>query len=199
MYFISPFDASFVSMIASGLLISNLSFAVSLIVLWKLVRMDFPTKISLMTVIILLIFPTTFFLGAVYSESTFLLLSLLSFYFARKKNWVLSGVFGAISSATRVFGVLLLPALLIEAWQQKQPLSKTFWVFFIPIGLLGYMLYQWLTVGDPIAFYNLQKIIGPQHAEGITLIPQIYYRYANILLTTPVSNPVFQTVVLMLT
>ena len=58
------------------------------------------------------------------------------------------------------------------------------------------MYYQWITVGDPLAFYHLQKIVGPQHESGITLLPQVYFRYIKIILTTQITNPIYITMVL---
>lgn len=199
-FFAKPFSIDLLSLLLNstmvGLLISNASFALALLLLFKLISLDFPKKIAITTIIILLLFPTSFYFGSVYNESLFLLLSVSSFYFARKKRWLLSSIFGFIASATRVFGFLLLPALVIEAYQQRAKFSKTFWLILIPLGLILYMLYQYLTVGDPFAFYNLQERVGEQHQKGITLLPQVYYRYIKILLTVDYSQPIYQTIIL---
>ncbi len=187
---------SLINSTIAGLFISNISFALALIFLWELIRIDFPKKIAYLAIILLLTFPTSFYFGAVYNESLFLLLSVLSFYSARKGNWLAAGLFGAVASSTRVFGILLLPALLIEAWQQKIPLSKFIWVFLIPLGLIAYMWYLKVTSGDPIAFYNLQTLVGEQHQRGIILLPQVYFRYIKMLITTSMQNPIFQTLIL---
>ncbi|OGE33560.1 hypothetical protein A3J19_02360 [Candidatus Daviesbacteria bacterium RIFCSPLOWO2_02_FULL_41_8] len=179
-----------------GLLISNISFFFALLFLWKLIKIDFSERIAYLTIILLLVFPTSFYFGAVYNESLFLLISVLSFYFARKGNWFLAGLFGMIASATRIFGILLLPALLIEALQQRTNLSKFVWIILIPLGLVVYMFYQFFTVGDFIAFYHLQKIVGEQHQSGFTLLPQVYYRYIKMIFTVDIQNPIFQTIVL---
>ena len=195
-----PFSANLMSHLLSStiiaVLISNISFLLALFILYKLISLDFSKKIALTTIIILLLFPTSFYFGSVYTESLFLLLSVGSFYFARKKNWLLASILGFVASATRVFGPLLLPALIIEAYQQKERFSKVFWLILIPFGLILYMLYQFLTVGDPLAFYHLQQSIGEQHQSGITLLPQVYYRYINMLLTVNYLQPLYQTIIL---
>lgn len=188
--------ASLVNSNIAGLIISNVSFVLSLIFLWELIKIDFPKKIAYLTIILLLAFPTSFYFGSLYNESLFLLLSVLSFYSARKGNFFLAGVFGAISSATRVFGVLLLPVLFIEALQQKRSKSEMLWLLLIPVGLGIYMWYLNSTIGDPLAFYHFQKLVGEQHQSGITLLPQVYFRYIKMLATTGVQNPIFQTIVL---
>src|SRR3989344_6677682 len=146
-----------------GLFISSLAFLISLILMFDLIRLDFSKKISFWTLVVLLIFPTSFYFASLYSESLFLLLSVGAFYSARKQKWWLAGILGMIASATRVFGVIIFFALLIEAWQQKKSIKEILGIFLIPLGLLIYMYYQWQTVGDPLAFYNLQTLVGEQH------------------------------------
>lgn len=188
--------SSLVNSTIAGLIISNISFLLALIFIWELIKIDFSKKIAFLTIFLIVLFPTSFYFGAVYNESLFLLLSVLSFYSARKGNWFMAGIFGVISSATRIFGLLLLPALLIEAYQQKASLSKFFWIFLIPFGLGLYMLYQYLTVGDALAFYHLQKLVGEQHQSGFTILPQVYFRYIKMLLTVAMQNPIYQVVLL---
>jgi hypothetical protein len=180
----------------SGLFISNLSFLAALYFLWKLVRLDYSHRVSWWTLIVLILFPTAFYFGALYSESTFLLLAVTSFYAARRGNWWLAALLGAIASATRIFGILLFPALILEAWQQRESFRKYFPLALIPTGLLAYMYYQWKLVGDPLAFYRLQKIVGEQHQSGLTLLPQVYYRYVKMLATVTKQDPIYQTIIL---
>ncbi len=193
------YSGSFLGLINStivGLLVSNIAFFLSLIVLYELIVIDFSKKIALVTIILILIFPTSFFFGALYSESLFLLLSSLAFLSIRKKKWVLAAFFGIIASATRAIGVLLLPVFLIEAYSQKEKFKNWSWVLLIPLGLILYMIYQYLTVGDPVAFYRLQTIIGQQHQSGIILLPQVYFRYIKMLITLDIQNPLYQTVLM---
>ncbi len=195
-FFAQPFGISITFLTISGLLISNVSFIAALFFFYKLLRLDYSKYLSFLTISVLLMFPTSFYFSAVYSESLFLLLSVLSFYFARKDKWFWASIFGAISSATRIFGIILLPALILEAWQQKKSRKEIFWIILIPIGLAAYIFYQWITVGDPLAFYHLQKIVGPQHESGITLLTQVYFRYIKMLLTVDFTNPIFHVIVL---
>lgn len=179
-----------------GILISTLSLLVVLMLLWKLIRIDYPDKVAWWTLVVLLIFPTSFYFGAVYSEAIYLLISVAAFYFARTNKWWLAGILGVVSSATRIFGLLLLPAFLIEAYQQRLPPRKWIWIWFVPVGLFAYMYYQYITVGDPFAFYRLQKIVGEQHQSGLTLLLQVYWRYLKMLLTVDITSPIYQTIVL---
>ncbi|MFZ5366038.1 MAG: hypothetical protein ACOZBZ_01975 [Patescibacteria group bacterium] len=111
----------------AGLVISWVAFFVAIFLFYKLVRLDFEEKIAKRTILYLLVFPTAFFFSAVYTESLLLILVLGSFYFARIKKWWLAGILGALSSGTRLVGIFLLPALLVEWVQQdefKNQISK---------------------------------------------------------------------------
>src|SRR3990167_3987420 len=51
---------------------------------WGFINFDGELYLS---IVLLLIFPTSFFLGAFYNDSLFLCLSVWAFYFAFKKKW----------------------------------------------------------------------------------------------------------------
>lgn len=199
-FFAKPISGDFISLLVNstlvGLLVSNITFCLSLLFIYKLLVLDFSKKIALLTIVIILVFPTSFYFGAFYNESLFLFLSVLCFYFARKRIWLFSAVFGVMASSTRVFGFLLLPALLFEVVIQREKLSKWFWIMLIPLGLISYMYYQYINFGDPFAFYNLQTVVGEQHQKGIVLLPQVYFRYMKMLLTVDINNPIYQTIIL---
>lgn len=199
-FFAKPiYSEGFLNLVNStivGLLISNIAFFLSLLLLYKLILIDYSRKIALLSIVMILIFPTSFYFGTLYNESLFLLLILLSFYLARNKNWMFTTLGGILASATRAVGILLLPSLLVEAYLQKDKFLSWFWILLIPLGLGVYMIYQQISVGDPLAFYNLQTIVGEQHQWGIILLPQVYFRYIKILTTIDMQNPIYQTVVL---
>ncbi len=199
-FFGKPFSADLMSSIVNyilvGILISNISFYFALLALWKLLMIDFSKKLALLTIFLIIIFPTSFYFSAVYNESLFLLLTVLAFVFARKGNWFLASSFGMLASSTRVFGILLLPTFIIEAFLQKKKSLGLLWLFLIPLGLGAYMYYQYLAFGDPFAFYNLQELVGEQRQSGLVILPQTYYRYLKMLLTVDIQNPIYQTIIL---
>lgn len=178
-----------------GLLISNISFLMALYFLYKLIKLDYSEKVALFSTLSLVVFPVSFYFGSMYNESLYLLLSILSFYLFRKKRLLGSGIFGLIASATRVFGVLIFISLLAETWKKKINYNF-FWLFLIPLGLILYMFYQWKEFGSPFVFYNLQTIIGEQHQTGITLLPQVLFRYIKIIFSIDPQSSIYQTILL---
>ena len=177
-----------------GYVISAICLPVALVFLYKLINLDYSKKFALGVIAILLLYPASFYFNAIYSESLFLMLVTLSFYFFRKEKYFWASFFGFFASLTRVFGVLLFLSFVIEVFLCKIPLKKIFWIILIPAGLAFYMSYLYFSIGDPLAFYNLQLVVGEQHQRGVVLFPQVLYRYINILFSLDLLSPLLTTV-----
>jgi len=100
----------------AALLVSNLAFLGALLALFALTAEAFGDRVARRAIVVAAIFPTSFFFLAPYTESLFLLLSILAFREARHDRWGRVAVFGALAALTRSVGILLVPALLIEAF-----------------------------------------------------------------------------------
>lgn len=162
----------------SGLYISNASFFLALVGLYKLLRIDYSEKVSKLAVILLLIFPTSFYFGAVYTESLFLCLVVWSFYFYRKDNIFLSSLLGMFASGTRVIGIILLPIYLLELLKEKTKWSKKHLLLaLIPFGMIAYMFYLNKVYGDALMFLHALPAFGEQRSSVPILLPQVIYRY----------------------
>ena len=99
----------------AALVVSNLAFLAALLVLFALTDESFGPRVARRTIWTAAFYPTGFFLLAPYSESLFLVLSLLAFREARRDRWAGVAVAGGLAALTRSVGVLLVPALLVEA------------------------------------------------------------------------------------
>ncbi|HEY7029965.1 MAG TPA: mannosyltransferase family protein [Thermomicrobiales bacterium] len=98
----------------AGYLIVNLCFFVALVLLYRLVALDFDERIARRTVWAIALFPTSLFFSAVYTESPFLMLSVGALLAARLRSWWIAGILGALAALTRSYGVfLVLPFALL--------------------------------------------------------------------------------------
>lgn len=186
-FFTGLFNQRFISYAISGFLVSNISFLIALYGFWKLVKLDFKINIVKYSIALLLLFPTSFYFGSVYSESLFLALTVWLFYFARKGKWIWAGLLGAISTATRIVGIALIPALFAEYIIQNnegRPLKTRslkvvpiISVLLVPLGLIIYMIYLNKVAGDPLEFFHSVGIYGEQRSAGFVMLPQVFYRY----------------------
>src|SRR2546421_12869979 len=104
----------------AGLIISNVAGLGMLVVLYRLVEEDFDSERAYRTALYLSVFPTAFFFAAAYTESLFLLLALLGFYYMRQGNWWLAGACGFFATLTRSTGLLLLVPFCYEYLRQHQ-------------------------------------------------------------------------------
>jgi len=188
----------------SALFISSFSFLVSMIFLYKLVRLDLSKSIAKRTLVYLLIFPTAFYFTMVYTESLFLMFILGSFYFARSRRFWLAGIFGALGAMTRLPGIFLFPALGVEWWfyqkdlkDKKKAISSLIPLFLIPLGLLYYIRFLSIRFGDPLMFIHVQPYFGAGRSGGkIILLYQVFWRYFKMLITVDKMTPTYFVVVL---
>lgn len=157
----------------AGMLISNLAFLGTLVLLYRFVEMEFDSDTARRTTLYLAVFPTALFFFAAYNESLFLFFVLLSFYSMRHGYWWLAGISGCLAALTRSLGMLLLVIFLYEfigqqwprlqlAWQARQHwrilklLSGLPAVLLIPLGFGLYAYYLNLRFHDPLALFHAQ-------------------------------------------
>src|SRR6185503_17521184 len=105
-------------------------------------------------VLLAMIFPFSFFYGVVYSESMFLLFAVLAFYLFRTRRWVLGGLCGAVATATRVPGILMLAPLAWLAWRHAEPTRgdrslAAVGLVLTASGFGAYCAYIYQLTGDP--------------------------------------------------
>lgn len=182
----------------SGFVLSNIFLIVAVYLFYKLVKIDHNEKISFWSTVLLLTFPTAFYFGAIYTESLFLLLTCACFLSIRKNNFLLAGVFALLASATRIFGLLFLPVLLIEFFLavkrgdiklvSKQFIKPMLGILLAPMGLLAYMFYLKNNFNDPLYFLTSQPFFGAERSQSIVLLPQVIFRYFKILTTVSVNS-----------
>ena len=102
----------------AGLFISNIAGLIAVIYLYVMARREFGSQVASRTIIFLALFPTSFYLSAVYSESLFLACTIACIYYTRIHRWWLAGFCGGLAALTRAQGVVLLIPVLWEYWQE---------------------------------------------------------------------------------
>lgn len=170
----------------AGTILVGFYFICSLIIFYKLLRLDYKANIAIWSIVFLLIFPTSFFYAAIFSESLFFLLSLTTFYLVRKKKWLWAGIAGGFLSATRLVGIAMLPALLYEYIkdEKSKSLIKLLSILLTPLGLIAYAIYNFQTWGNPFYFIQAQgNFQNNRSVESVILPIQTVIRYIKILIS----------------
>lgn len=156
------------SFLISGFIVSSVATILLAVLLYKLILLDYSKKIALLTVLMFFIFPTSFFLHIPYSESVFVLLVVATFYFARKKHYWISFIFAGLASFTKIAGLALIPAILLEIlifdkqyFNNKNIYNKFTLLFFGSLlsisGFLIYLFLNYFLWGNFFHFTLVQK------------------------------------------
>lgn len=152
------------NLVLAGWIVSSLFLALAVAMLTRLTQEFHPGLDPARPALFLLVFPTAFYLNAVYSESLFLFLSLCVVFFALKRNFVMAGVCAALASATRVAGVFLFVVLLVEFVQiygwRSLCTTRAWPLALAPIGITLFFLHHWIVFGDFFLYLEVQKTFG---------------------------------------
>jgi Gpi18-like mannosyltransferase len=140
-----PFGAS--------LIVSNAAFLAALVVTFLLTSMEFGERRARTAVVLLAFFPTSYFFLMPYSESLFLLLAVTAFWGARRGRWALAGAAGALGALTRSVGIVLAPALAVEALHRRAERGERAWPGLLAsaataLGTVAYLGWWEVRAGD---------------------------------------------------
>jgi len=150
--------------LVAGFVVSAIGLLAVVILLRRLICVDFSREVGLRAVWFLLIFPTAYFLQIAYTESLFLALAIGSIFAARRERWWAAGGLGALAWMTRANGAVLVPTLAVEAayqwWTTKRWNWHWLWIALVPLGFAVYLLLNWRVTGDPFTALRMRKTIS---------------------------------------
>ncbi len=152
----------------------------------------------------MLIFPLSFFFAIAYTESLFLLLTVLAFYFCRRDRWLAAGIAGLLAALTRNVGALLVLPLVIElayGYRQRgtslrRTMSRAACVLLVPVGTGLYLLLNKVVTGDWFKFMEYQKGLWCHDfvffgANLATMVPRIFEPNVRLAVGTWLSGVAF--------
>ncbi|HEX9862236.1 MAG TPA: mannosyltransferase family protein [Candidatus Bathyarchaeia archaeon] len=146
----------------SALIVSNVSSIFAAVYLFKLAQLEFGDDVAKKAVLYLSIFPTAYFLSAIYTEGLFFALVIASVYYARVGKWALAGFLSLFAALTRIAGLLLLPTLIIEylhqkKWKLKDIRINIFWPLLALAGFLIYLSINNQVAGSYFTFMEIER------------------------------------------
>jgi len=161
---------------AALLLVSNLSLLGAFVLLACYVRRPTagnsaqptagntsPCRLADYTLVAMGLFPTGCFFRMGYTEATFLLLGVAAMY-GIQRRWPLPAValIVGLATAMRAAGIALLAPLAIHIWHSYPTLAARvsrllLWLPLACWGLAGFMTFQYVQFGDPLAFVHTQR------------------------------------------
>jgi hypothetical protein len=102
-----------------GPLVSTACALGALWLFWREALRRLPPRLALHSLAFLLLFPTSFFLLAMYSESLFLLLAIAAFAAVSRRRLIAAGILAGLAGLTRAPAVALCLPLFFAAWPRS--------------------------------------------------------------------------------
>jgi Mannosyltransferase (PIG-V) len=170
-----------------GIFVSWIGFMLAMVALLHLAERDVAPDQAEKAVLLAAIFPFSFFFGMVYTESLFLLLTVATIHEFRARRWVLGGVLGALATATRVNGILMLPSLAWFAWRgagsdTRDRVHAVAGLLLTGCGVGAYSVYVYHLSGNPFEWAASIERWG-YYPGGAPWMAQV--RLLRMLLTHP--------------
>jgi Gpi18-like mannosyltransferase len=152
----------FVNYLISGLIVSNICLILAAYFLYRLIALDYSKETAHASVKYLFLLPGAFVLSGVFTESLFLLLSLLCFYYLKKRNFLALGLFGILLGLTKAFSIAIVPALIVLVLIQERKNIQNIILGIISscspiIGLGMFGIYSFFAAGDFFAYSHVQS------------------------------------------
>lgn len=162
------------SIYLTGMVLSSVCFLVAMIYGYKYILLTRNDRYKAYLYIFLMCCgPYNIYFFIMYTESMFLMLLTMSFFYLKRKQYLRMGICGALMSATRNVGVFFVFVILAELIAENckdgkfslsafitQNIKKTKLVLgicMVPLGLFTYMLVLINKLGDGLAFVHVQK------------------------------------------
>lgn len=138
--------------LTAGLLVSNLACVPALGLLWRWVADGFGDRVAWRTIVVILLYPDSFYLLGAYSESLFLAFSAAALLAVRRDRLGLAGLLSLLAVLTRLQGLVLVVPILLALRRQREAgaLARGIGAAALPgLGLLVYqkILSAWLGGG----------------------------------------------------
>ena len=134
----------FGSAFLAGLFISHLATLYAIKLLYDTIHEWGGDVLAKRTTSFLLIYPTSFFLFSIYSESLFLVTVLLALRQMRKRSWAWSGFWTFCAILTRLQGAALIAPMIYLMWKDPPFLRKPSHCFGLVVPAIGGLFYLFL-------------------------------------------------------
>ncbi|MBQ9039849.1 MAG: hypothetical protein IJ119_10265 [Clostridia bacterium] len=164
-----------ISSTAAGLIVSNAALVGCGAAMYRLAEIDGGPTLGRRAMLLLMFCPMTYFFSITYSESAFLLVTLLAVLFARRRRFFLAVLFGALASGARLLGMATaIPIFweLLRDCREKRGDTETpvtpgeyaRWILVsalkvlpVSLGFLGYLSLNWHLFGNATQFMVFQR------------------------------------------
>lgn len=148
------------SLTTSGFLASTIFGSLAAVAIWRLTELVADREVANRTVALVFFFPGAIAFSTIYPEGLFMFASAVCLWALITEKWLLAGIFGALSAATRPNGVILIACC---AWAAVLVLMRRRdWKALIapaiaPIGVTAFFIFLAMRTGDELAWFRAQS------------------------------------------
>jgi Gpi18-like mannosyltransferase len=170
-----------------GLIANQIIFFSALIVFYLyLIEIKTNHESALFAVIMLAISPANIYFCSGLTESSFLLLSLLSFYFLYRKQYIFCIVCAGLLSATRMVGAFFIIPLIYQLYfkDKVQPAKIIPYAIASVSGLILFVIYMQIHTGHPFGFLEIQSQIKDWARPGLVWDDQLFSQIYSVMTNT---------------
>jgi hypothetical protein len=149
----------------AGIVVAFLAYVAALVAIHRLAfRLLGSREAARRTIVYVVVFPWSIFFTRVYSESLFLLTSVLAVTSAYDQRWWRAGAWGALATLTRPNGILIALPLALLAIVGRPGVrlvgSRAIALALIPLAFAGFCAYAYTLSGDPLGWMSAQTHWG---------------------------------------
>jgi hypothetical protein len=156
------------SPLAVGVLLSTLLGALSVVLVWLLVREVEDEAAATRAAAAFAFFPGAFVLSMAYSEALLVAAAGACLWFLVRHQWVAAGLAAAVATAARPNAVVLVGACAwaaVMAVRRRRDWSSLWAVGLAPTGALAYFAFLWARTGDPTGWFRSQSEAWRDHVD----------------------------------
>lgn len=153
----------------AGTLVNNFALLGAMFVLYRWTRNYHNINTARWSTAVLAWCPLSLYGTVIYTEGLFLLLTTAALRAFDNSQYTKAALYGAMATATRSTGLMLLPSFLIVAWQEKRPRSAYLAALMTTAGLLLFSLHCAILFKDPLAFVHVQRAWTWQHPQWLNI------------------------------
>lgn len=143
----------------AGMLITLASGIGATVLFWKWLQERLEPPAAWTALLLFVLFPYAFFMfGAVYADALFVVAVLGAFTLVERDRPWLAGLVGAVATAARPIGAVLVVALVVRVLERgERPGWRSAGVLLSGLGIGAFSAYLWVRFGDPLAFGTVQE------------------------------------------
>ena len=167
----------------AGLIVSNVSFAVAMLLLFPLVKKLYSGETAKLTLVFVSVFPFSFYFSALYAEALFFVFVVGSFFFAHRSQWAWAAICAALAGATRLAGITLIVGLGVLYLEQiqfqiRRIRPNILWLLIAPLGVVVYALFLEYRFGEPWIFASARGVVDDWSNDLVQSVRSVLSRDA---------------------